>query len=543
MTTSTPATPAGEGAGASAASRARRAGQARLARLLPQSLFGRLVAVLAGGLLVAQLLSAAINFAERETLLVASGGMRQAQRIADVVQLLESTDAAARERIVAVLNVPPLVLSLHDAPAAPAAGASDEAVRVARPARMYPAMLQRLLGDRHELRVEFASVDAAAPWARVPGSGPGPRGMGPGMMGPGATEPGASAAGSTRQDAGTDGPMGPGTMRGRMMGPGPGWAPGAVVLRTQVRLSDGRWARFDAAAPAAPPGVSWRLVAALGVLLAAVLGLSYLAVRWVTRPLHLLATAADELGRDLHRPPLPETGPLEIRGAARAFNTMQSRLARYVDDRTRILAAMSHDLKTPLTRMRLRAELLDDDEARERFEADLAEMQAMVQQTLDFMRGLGGGEAARPLDLDALVAAVQAGQRAMGRDVTVSGRALAPYTGVESLLKRCLGNLVDNAVLYGSRAVLVVEDAPDAVTLRVRDSGPGIPEDRLEQVFDPFFRLEASRNRATGGTGLGLTIARNIAQAHGGDIELRNRAEGGLEAVLTLPRAPATRQA
>jgi signal transduction histidine kinase len=510
-TTGVPAAPA-----PASADRAR---SSWISRLLPQSLFGRLVAVLAGGLLVAQLLSAAINLAERESLLVTSGGMQQAQRIADVVQLLESMDSAERERIVAVLNVPPLVLSLHDAPA-PVAAATGEAARTARPARMYLAMLQRLLGEGRDLRVDLATAEApAAPRGRGPG-----RGAGPGMPG----GPGA---------------MGQGMMRGGMMGPGHGWAQGTVVLRTQVRLIDGRWARFDGAAPAAPQGVPWRLVIQLGVLLVAVLVLSYLAVRWVTRPLHLLATAADELGRNLHRPPLPETGPLEIRRAAHAFNTMQSRLARYVDDRTRILAAMSHDLKTPLTRMRLRAELLDDDEARERFEADLAEMQAMVQQTLDFMRGLGGGESPRPLDVDALVAAVQAGQQAMGRDVSVSGRTREPFTGVESLLKRCLGNLVDNAVLYGGRAEVVVEDGSDALTLRVRDPGPGIPEDQLEQVFEPFYRLEGSRNRATGGTGLGLTIARNIAQTHGGDIELRNRAEGGLEAVLRLPRAPAQRRA
>jgi signal transduction histidine kinase len=494
-----------------------RARSSWFARLLPQSLFGRLVAVLAGGLLVAQLLSAAISLAERETLLVTSGGMQQAQRIADVVQLLESMDAAERERIVAVLNVPPLVLSLHDAPA-PATEATDEAARAARPARMYLAMLQRLLGEGRDLRVEFATAEApAAARARGPGRGPGP---------------GMPAAGM----------MGPGMMHGGMMGPGHGWAQGSVVLRTQVQLSDGRWARFDGAAPAAPQGVPWRLAVQLGVLLVAVLLLSYLAVRWVTRPLHVLAAAADELGRDLHRPALPETGPLEIRRAAHAFNTMQSRLARYVDDRTRILAAMSHDLKTPLTRMRLRAELLDDDEARERFEADLAEMQAMVQQTLDFMRGLGGGEAPRALDLDALVAALRSGQQAMGRDVSVSGHLRAPFTGVESLLKRCLGNLVDNAVLYGGRAEILVEDGDQAITLRVRDNGPGLPEDQLEQVFEPFYRLEASRNRATGGTGLGLTIARNIAQTHGGDIVLRNRIEGGLEAVLSLPRAPAPRR-
>jgi signal transduction histidine kinase len=479
-----------------------------LARLLPRSLFGRLVAILASGLLIAQLLSAAINLAERESLLLTSGGMQQAHRIADVVRLLDPMAPAERERIVAVLNVPPLVLSLRDAPSEPT-GAGD-AVGAPWPARRYQAMLQAMLDGEHDVRVETASAaDAGAAWSRSPGHMRGPGMMGPGMMG------------------------------GAMRGSAPGWTPGTALLRTQVQLRDGRWARFDSVAPEVPEGVPWRLVLTLAVLLVAVLVLSFLAVRWVTRPLKLLATAADELGRDLHRPPLPETGPLEIRHAARAFNTMQARLVRFVEDRTRILAAMSHDLKTPITRMRLRAELLDDDEARERFEADLAEMQAMVQQTLDFMRGLGGGEAAQALDFNALLAQLQADQRSMGRDVRVEGRAAAPLPGIESLLRRCLGNLVDNAVLYGTSARIAVEDTGAAVSVRVRDRGPGIPEDELQQVFEPFYRLEASRNRATGGTGLGLTIARNIAQTHGGDITLHNRPEGGLEAVLTLPREPA----
>lgn len=477
-----------------------------LARLLPQSLFGRLVAVLAGGLLVAQLLSAAINLAERENLLLTSGGMQQAQRIADVVTLLDTMDAAERERIVAVLDVPPLVLSLHDAPSAAGSGAPGDE----RPlARMYQAMLRATLGDDRDVRVETAAqadaVAAGKPWQRGPG-----RMHGPGMM-------------------------------GGMMGPDGGWAQGAIVLRTQVQLRDGRWAYFDSAAPAVPEGLPWRLALTLVVLLVAVLALSYLAVRWVTRPLHVLATAADELGRDLHRPPLPETGPVEIRQAARAFNTMQARLARFIEDRTRILAAMSHDLKTPITRMRLRADLLDNEETRQRFEADLAQMQAMVQETLDFMRGLGGGETAQALDIDALLESLQADQQAMGREVRIAGRAAAPLAGVASLLKRCLSNLIDNAVLYGGRADIEVEDSAERLIVRVRDEGPGIAESELQNVFEPFYRLEGSRNRSTGGTGLGLTIARNIAQTHGGDIALTNRPQGGLEAMLTLPRPPGRR--
>jgi signal transduction histidine kinase len=280
-------------------------------------------------------------------------------------------------------------------------------------------------------------------------------------------------------------------------------------------------------------------VLSLAVLLAAALGLSYVAVRWVTRPLHQLAVAAERLGRNLNVSPMEETGPLEIRQAASAFNTMQARLTRFVEDRTRMLAAMSHDLKTPLTRMRLRAELLDDDELRERFEADLCEMQAMVQDALDFMRGVHAQAPAQPVDVDAMLVALQADQLAARRSVRIEGRTIGPYVGVESLLRRCLTNLVDNAVSYGGEATVRVDDNAERLILRVLDSGPGIPQDDLERVFEPFLRLEPSRSRTTGGTGLGLTIARDIARVHGGEISLRNRSEGGLEAILTLPRTRA----
>ena len=272
------------------------------------------------------------------------------------------------------------------------------------------------------------------------------------------------------------------------------------------------------------------------------LALSWVAVRWVVRPLHVLAQAAQGLGEDIARPLLPEDGPREVRQAAQAFNTMQKRLAGFIDERTRMLTALSHDLKTPLTRMRLRTELLDDEEARARFESDLQEMEAMVRQTLDFMRGLGGHEARAPVDNDALLASLQSDNEVMGRTLAIEGRAIAPFVGVPSLLRRALGNLVDNAVLHGDHATVRVEDAADRLLLHVLDTGPGIPETELERVFEPFHRLEASRNRATGGTGLGLGIARSIARLHGGDVVLHNRSSvcgggpSGLDAVLDLPR-------
>jgi signal transduction histidine kinase len=270
-----------------------------------------------------------------------------------------------------------------------------------------------------------------------------------------------------------------------------------------------------------------------------VIVLSLIAVRWVTGPLSALASAAEKLGEDINRPPLPETGPSEAQRAARAFNTMQQRLSRFIADRTRVFTAMSHDLKTPITRLRLRTEMLEDEELRAKFAKDLQEMESMVTQTLDFMRDASTSEAVQRIDTMALLESLQTDYQDTGSKVEIEGRVEQPYPGRPLALRRCLSNLVDNAIRYGKCATIQLEDAADRLIIRVRDDGPGIPAEELAQAFEPFFRGEASRNRETGGTGLGLGIARNIARAHGGDLVLRNRAEGGLEAVLTLPRISA----
>ena len=200
---------------------------------------------------------------------------------------------------------------------------------------------------------------------------------------------------------------------------------------------------------------------------------------------------------------------------------------------------MSHDLKTPITRLRLRAEMLDDEALRAKFAKDLEEMEAMVTQTLDFMRDANTQEAVQRVDAMALIESMQTDYQDTGSRVEIEGSVAQPYPGRPLALRRCLTNLVDNEIRYGGRATVKVEDAADRLTIRILDDGPGIPEQELEQAFEPFFRGEASRSRDTGGSGLGLGIARNIARAHGGDVVLRNRAEGGLEAILTLARIPA----
>lgn len=303
-----------------------------------------------------------------------------------------------------------------------------------------------------------------------------------------------------------------------------------------TRLANGDWVQLGFQEPQRLPLWPRRLMINILVLAVAMVLLSLIAVRWVTRPLAELATAAEHLGRDIHRPPLPESGPQEVRRAARAFNAMQDRLSRYISSRAAILTAMSHDLKTPITRLRLRAELLEPPEAREKFVRDLGEMEAMVNATLGYMRGLDDREPLRAVDVRALAEALQGDAAELGATFEVRGQPIAPLLGKPQGLKRCLQNLLDNALRYGYEVELVIEDAEDRLTVFVRDRGPGIPQDQLERVFEPFYRLEMSRNARTGGTGLGLSIARNLAQSMGGELTLRNRPEGGLEATLVLPR-------
>jgi signal transduction histidine kinase len=311
---------------------------------------------------------------------------------------------------------------------------------------------------------------------------------------------------------------------------------GGLTFVAQVTLRDGTRVTFDARQPQATVNWPYRLLLSIALLLAAVIAVSLVAVRWATRPLKTLADAADELGKNINRPPLVETGPTEVASAARAFNTMQSRLAGYLRERTQVLAAMSHDLKTPITRLRLRAELLEDAQLREKFGNDLQEMEAMVASALDFLRGMDNGEPVQPVDVNAMLESLQADLRETGGAVTISGQASGPYPGRPQGLKRCLANLLENAIKYGQSAQIIVEDNAERLQIRILDQGPGLPPEQIEKVFEPFYRVEGSRSRDTGGTGLGLAIAKNVAELHGGTIELRNRAEGGLEAVLVLPR-------
>ena len=304
-----------------------------------------------------------------------------------------------------------------------------------------------------------------------------------------------------------------------------------------VALRDGRWLNVAVGPPPGAP--AWGAAFVLTFLFSAV-GIAAVAVvmgRRLAKPMRGLANAAGRLGRGETVDDLPEAGPVETRETVRAFNRMRGRLDRYVRDRTAMLAAVSHDLRTPITSLRLHAEFVEDDETRTKILAALDEMQRMTEDALAFIREDMQREETRNVDLHALLGSVAADLAELGHDIDVadSGRVLVACR--PAALRRALRNLLENAAAYGARAAAHVERDDEETRVVVEDEGTGIAQADLERVFEPFVRLEASRSRETGGSGLGLAIARGIVRGHGGDIRLENRAEGGLRATVALPGA------
>jgi len=317
-----------------------------------------------------------------------------------------------------------------------------------------------------------------------------------------------------------------------------------IVYRARLQLADGTPLAIDVPLRSLRPEPPFLLRPyALLIFVALIAASAMLAVRVATRPLRDLVTAADALGRDIERPPLVEKGPRELQVAAKAFNAMQTRIRSHIEERTHMLAAITHDLKTPLTRMKLRLEQLSDPALKSRLALDLAAMQSLIDDGLKMARSLDDQTPFVELDLRSLVDSVCADACEAGMEVAWEGDCGTPrlirVRGRADDLRRALSNLIDNAVKYGRRAQvnLSQEESEQGVWARisVRDRGPGIPGAHIQDVLRPFYRVEESRSRETGGTGLGLTIAANIVRAHGGELTLRNRPEGGLEAAVKIP--------
>ncbi|UCH74613.1 MAG: HAMP domain-containing protein [Rhodospirillales bacterium] len=474
-------------------------------RLIPQSLFGRTIAVLIVGLIVTHFASSAIHYSDRGEALTMVGGGIVAERIATMVRLLEKAPPERRPWLVHAASRPGFRLSWDSSAALPADGT------VGLRERLMATMLALSLGEAGAQDVRVGVAEA------VPGSA-GESGM---MHGPAPRRTGQQGMGAM--------------MRYHMQMMETEYGAAGSTLRVSVKLSDESWLNLATFAPPEPPFWSGRLVLSLIVMAVSVALLSAWAVRRMTGPLEEIAAAADRLGRDMQAPPLSEKGASEVRRAAHAFNRMQQRLRSLLDGRMRMLAAISHDLRTPITRLRLRAELIEDDEQREKTLADLAEMEKMITSTLAFARDDAQTEARETVDLSSLVQSVCDDLSDAGRDCTFEAAPPTPYLCRPLALRRALTNLAENAVAYGARARAALVQTDNRIIVRVDDDGPGIPEAELAQVFEPFYRLERSRSRETGGTGIGLCVVQSVAQAHGGEVRLSNREEGGLRAELILP--------
>ena len=464
-------------------------------RLWPKSLFGQTLLILLAGLIVSNAVGAWLYTADREQAVRAIGGFAAAQRIANLTRLVRDAPLDWRGRIVAALSDQTFHVRLTDRPPPPHPGFED--VAASQAVKTY------LMGQMSD-----GTPSGAAREPRVAVYLPGGPPDGPPF---GGFHPGFG-----------HGPM--------MHGLG-----GFRDLQVAMPLPDGQWLAFATGLPVTGPAWSRQFLVSMTIMAVIIIVVSIWAVRRVTAPLGALAVAAERLGRDVGSPPLPEAGTVETRRASRAFNDMQVRLRNLIENRTRLLAAISHDLRTPLTLLRLRAENVPDPQERDKMLATIGEMDAMIGATLKFARDEAAAEPSRRTDVVSLVQSIVDDMSDAGLPVT-----MAPAEPIVSdcrpvTLKRALTNLIDNAVKYGKAAHVAIRKVGEGTEITIDDEGPGIPESALSRVFEPFYRVEESRSRETGGVGLGLAIALSVVEAHGGHIKLANRAEGGLRARVTLP--------
>lgn len=331
-------------------------------------------------------------------------------------------------------------------------------------------------------------------------------------------------------------------------GPGPGSRPGVYAAPNAGRVGEMPPPPMGPAGRPVGPGgqngprpfLNPGLWVDVGIRLAALMLAAWIGARWLSQPVRRLANAAHELGRDIHRAPLVEAGTDECREATRVFNQMQAQICRQLSERDSFVAAVSHDLRTPLTRLALRAEGLADAQQRLRFGRDIAEMNNMITATLDYLRGAANAEPFVLLDVDSMLRSLADDYAACGHAVELvdaeQPHACAPLRTQASALRRCINNLVDNAIQYGGHAWVRCYETPGHVCIEIRDRGPGIAEADMGRVLTPFQRVEGSRNRHSGGVGLGLSIAQDIAQRLHGMVRLQNGEKEGLVVTVALPR-------
>jgi signal transduction histidine kinase len=476
----------------------------RILPRLPRTLTWQVIALLLLALVTAQLATFVILSGERRSAVDALVREQVLERAAALVRLLETTESPdERRRAMRAFSTQELRFWLADEPAVEAA----DSVRPGPLARRLAA----LLGDDQprEVLIAFGDLERGGEnrrsrwhehWRRAAQ----PHGTPP----PSLAKEGLLLAINLASG-----------------GPSP----------TKARGNDDRWLNAAMLLPPARPALGPAPLVSLVVAAVSISLVAAFSLRRLIRPLDALAVAADAVGRGEPARLEAERGPLEIRRTAAAFNDMQARITRSMGDRTRLLAAISHDLRTPITSLRLRAELVDDDELKEKMLATLDEMQALTEAGLLLARDTAAEEPSRSIDLVALVESVVADLADQGHDARLQPGPAANLRCRKLALTRAIRNVVENAVRYGGNAVVRLASVPGRIDIHVEDDGPGLPDAALQQVFEPFFRLETSRSRETGGSGLGLAIARSIVREHGGEVALVNRPEGGLRATIALP--------
>jgi len=436
-----------------------------------------------GVLFVAQALSLWFFVDERSLAVQAAIGAEAAGRAANVAQLVEGAPADLHAQIIQAATSPLVRFDLSDTPSVVHGNHDDGGAVEAR--------VRALLGDSYsrDIRVEVHEIEQGL--LPLPNLSPEMAELHADMM------------------------------RGSLA---------AIEMELSIALAGGDWlnvgTRFER------PPLQWSTASNVSFVLTATLLL--LASFWflltrLTGPLNTLADASERLGRGASEGPLPVVGPKEVQDLTRAFNTMQDRLTRFVSDRTQMLAALAHDLRSPLTALRVRAEMVDDDETRASLVASGEEMQQMVDATLDFAKGVGQHEEVCPTDILELLSGLETDGLSLLSDQPL----IVPAK--PSAVRRALRNLIENAIRYGKEARVSWEVVDGYAKIQIDDQGPGIPENELEAVFGPYVRLETSRSRDTGGHGLGLSIARSIILEHGGSVTLTNRSQVGLRATVRLP--------
>ncbi|MGB5133330.1 MAG: ATP-binding protein [Steroidobacteraceae bacterium] len=469
-----------------------------MTRWRPDSLTGWTIVVLIAALAVSQLATISIINSMRSDTLEVVEHFHVAERIAGIVRLIDSVPPEQRDGLLSQVAGDTLAVSWNPAPAVASSDHADWNES------LFDEIVAAALWQTPERRHRVALLAAT------------------------------SGSFSDRLDA-VRRSANLSSDAGRVLGGAVSRNRRARVLDASIALKDGSWLNFEVpmADPSGVPGIATIVtIVASGLL---ILALSLWAVRRLTRPLIVLVQAADKLGRNVNAAPLPESGSREMRQAARAFNTMQERLRRFVADRLQLVAAISHDLRTPLTRLRLRAELTDNEETRRKMQQDVAEMEAMIASTLAFASEEVNPEACLQVDLVSLLESVCEGLPGVEVRIAPGVSSRLALECQPLAVRRCIGNLVGNALRYGSHAMVTLSADSERIKITVEDDGPGMAREDLERVFEPFARLDASRNRGTGGSGLGLAIARTVARNHGGDVILSNRPEGGLCATLQLP--------